>query len=448
MTLDIPHQETVFIYCLLSVFKQFDLQSVYYLAIMLVLIGCSGLISSAEVAFFSLSPAQLTFVNQKNAGRPFQVIRNLLANPKKLLATLLIANSLVNIGIVLISTSIVEHMFDFSGQETIGIVIQVVVVTLIIVLFGDVMPKVYATKKTLGMAYMMAYPVNILNKLLSPVSFILIVSTGIIDRKLKRKGYNLSMAELTHAIDISSDKDTPADEKKILKGIVKSGHIEVRQIMKPRKEVVALNLEIRLSEVINVINETGFSRMPVYKDRIDRITGVLYIKDLIKYLDESDDFKWQELIREPFFVPHTKKINDLLQEFQKKKIHLAVVVDEYGGTMGIATLEDILEEIVGDLADEFDDEEPIYSKLDEENYVFEGKTLLNDICRIMSIDRSVFDSIPGEKTTLANAIIQFAGKIPKKNEVIKFKNLRFNVEAADKSRIKRVKIFKSVAVHE
>ena len=433
---------------LFQVFNTPDLQSFTFLILVLLLLLFSGLFSSSEVAFFSLNPAQLSLVNSSEAGRTYQVIRQLLSNPKKLLATLLIANSLVNIGIVLISNALVKKTFNFEHNPTLSLIIQVVVVTFMIVLLGEVMPKVYATKKTLGMAYFMAYPIFIVDKLLSPLSYLLVVSTGFIERRMKKKGYEVSMDELTHAIDIASDVDTPADEKKILKGIVQSGNIDVWQIMKPRMDVVALDIKCRFSDVLQVIDTAGYSRMPVYEDNLDKVKGILFIKDLIRYLNEGDGFKWQELIRPPFFVPESKKINDLLQEFQQKKNHLAVVVDEYGGTLGIVTLEDILEEIVGELVDEFDDEEPLYSKLDEENYVFEGKTLLNDICRIMNIQREFFDNIPGETATLAGTILELAGRIPDKNEVITFKDIRFTIESADKRRIKRIKVFKPVHAGE
>lgn len=431
---------------ILQIFNLFDLQSFTYLGFILFLLVFSGLFSSAEVAFFSLSPAQLSMVNNKAAGRSYQLIHQLLANPKKLLATLLISNSLVNIGIVLLSNSLIKKSFNFEHNQTLGIIIQVVVVTFIIVLLGEVMPKVYATKKTLGMAYMMAFPIFFINKLLSPVSYLLVVSTNVIEKRLKKKGYEVSMDELTHAIDIASDIDTPADEKKILKGIVQSGNIDVKQIMKPRMDVVALDVKNDFGQVLNKINEAGYSRIPVFEETLDKVLGVLYIKDLIQFLDSGTDFKWQDLIRPPFFVPGSKRINDLLQEFQEKKNHLAVVVDEYGGTLGIVTLEDVLEEIVGELVDEFDDEEPLYSKLDNENYVFEGKALLNDICRVMNLDRDIFDIIPGEAATLAGTILELAGKIPDKNEVINFKDIRFIIESADKRKIKRVKIYKPAKI--
>jgi putative hemolysin len=430
----------------LSVINQFDIHALPYLGVLVLLLICSGLFSSSEVAFFSLNPSQLALINNKDAGRPYQLIRQLLGNPKKLLATLLISNSMVNIGIVLLSNQIVKMIFDFSHNPTMGIIIQVVVVTFMIVLLGEVMPKVYATKKTLGMAYFMSFPIFLIDKILSPVTYLLVVSTGLIERRLKKKGYELSMVELTHAIDISSDINTPADEKKILKGIVKSGNIDVRQIMKPRMDVVAIDVETKFTSLLAKINEVGYSRLPVYETTLDKVVGVIYIKDLIRHLDDGDEFKWSELMRPPFFVPDSKKINDLLQEFQQKKNHIAIVIDEYGGTMGIVTLEDVLEEIVGELVDEFDDDEPLYSKLDEENYVFEGKTLLNDICRVMNIDRAMFDIIPGETATLAGTILELAGKIPDKNEEIKFKDIKFTIESADKRRIKRVEVFKPLTI--
>ncbi len=427
---------------ILTVLLHADLQLFSYFSILLLLLIFSGLFSSSEVAFFSLAPAQLSHLDDPAAGRTYQLIRQLLDNPKKLIATLLISNSLVNIGIVLVSNSIIHRMFDFSRNAALGFAVQVVAVTFVIVLFGEVMPKVYATKRNFRMAQLMAFPLFIIDKVLTPVSFLLVRSTGLIESRLKKRGYEVSMDELTHAIDIASDTDTPPDEKKILKGIVNSGNIDVRQIMKPRMDVVALDVKAPFSHVLSVIHEAGYSRLPVYEENLDRVKGVIFIKDLIAHLGSGDEFRWQQLMRTPFFIPESKRINDLLQEFQQKKIHLAVVVDEYGGTLGIVTLEDILEEIVGEMADEFDDEEPLYSRLDDENFVFEGKALLNDICRVMGIDRDIFDAIPGETATLAGMLLELAGRIPGKNEVIDYKDIRFTIESADKRKIKRVKIYR------
>ena len=265
-------------------------------------------------------------------------------------------------------------------------------------------------------------------------------STSFLEKRIKKKGYNVSIDELTHAIDIASDTTTPVEEKKILKGIVKFGDIAVTQIMKQRPDIVSFDVKLPLKELLQKIIDTGYSRIPVFEENLDNIKGILHIKDLLPHINKSNDFNWQALIRKPFFVPESKKINDLLEEFQEKKVHMAIVIDEYGGTSGIVTLEDVLEEIVGELNDEFDDDEPLYSKLDDDNYVFEAKTLLGDVCRIMNIDSSFFDDVEGEKSTLAGLILELSGKIPDRNESISFRNFVFKIESADKRKIKRVKV--------
>jgi gliding motility-associated lipoprotein GldD len=320
--------------------------------------------------------------------------------------------------------------------------IQVVAVTFVIVLFCEVMPKVYATQNPLRSALKSVYPIFALNKILRPLSTVLIASTSIVDRRFGQKGYDISVDELTHAIDITSDKSTPEEEKKILKGIARFGNIDVKQIMKSRMDVVAFDKNLKFSELFPLILENRYSRVPVYENSFDTVIGVLCIKDLLPYLDlqNDDTFEWQKQMRPAYFVPESKKINDLLQEFQEKKNHLAIVIDEYGGSSGIVTLEDVLEEIVGEINDEFDDDELTYSKLDDHNFVFEGKTNLNDICRIMEIDHKLLEVEESEVDSLAGLILEIMGSIPMRNEVVKLNDIIFTIESADKKRIKRVKI--------
>lgn len=406
------------------------------------------MLASSEVAFFSLGPSQLEEIKNNLHRKSNNIINALLARPKRLLATLLIGNSLVNIAIIIISSFTVGQIFDFSLHPRLGFIIQVIVITFMIVLLGEVMPKVYATQKALSMAQTVAFPLYAFDKLLSPLSYVLVSLTHVIEKRLTKKGYDITIDELTHAIDITSDQTTPADEKKILKGIVKFGNIDVKQIMKARVDAIALEKKFPFSKVLQIVEEAGYSRLPVYEETFDKVIGILYIKDLIAHLDKNDDFKWTTLIRPPYFIPESKKINDLLDEFQEKKMHMAVVIDEYGSAKGIVSLEDILEEIVGEISDEFDDEEPVYSKLDENNFVFEAKTLLNDVCRVMEIERSLFDEITGETDTLAGLVLELAGKIPVKGEKVNFKDFIFTIESADRRKIKRVKITKVVHKEE
>ena len=366
----------------------------------------------------------------------------LLEKPKRLLATLLISINFINIGIVVLSSLLIDELFIFKTHPLIGFLIQVVSVTFIIVLFCEVMPKVYATQNALRSAFKSSYGIFALDKILRPFSTLLVMSTRAVERRIGQKGYDVSVDELTHAIDITSDKTTHEDEKKILKGIARFGDIDVRQIMKSRMDVIALDKELTFSEIIPIINEHRYSRMPVYENTFDHVMGVLYIKDFIPFLDKKNDpsFDWLKHIRPAYFVPESKKINDLLQEFQEKKIHLAIVIDEYGGSSGIVTLEDVLEEIVGEINDEFDEEEMFYSKLDDYNFVFEGKTNLNDICRVMEVDRKIFEAKNETIDTLAGLILEIEGSIPRRNEVVKWNDISFTIESADRKKIKRVKI--------
>jgi len=315
-----------------------------------------------------------------------------------------------------------------------------VLITFIIVMFGDVIPKVYATKNNLRLAQRFAIPLYITHRLFYPFSYLMAGTTAFIEKRMKKISYNVTIDELTHAIDIASDTTTPIEEKKILKGIVKFGNLDVTQIMRPRIDVIAFEMKTPFTELLKKILEAGYSRVPVYDENLDNVKGILHIKDLLAHFEKNDDFEWQTLMRKPFIVPESKKINDLLEEFQEKKIHLAVVVDEFGGVAGIVTLEDILEEIVGELNDEFDDDETFYSKLDDNNYVFEAKTSITDVCRIMNFDLEEFDDVKGETSTLAGLILEIVGKIPSTGEVIRYKNFDFKIEGADKRKIKRVKI--------
>ncbi len=409
--------------------------------VLLSLLFASGFFSGAETAFFAITSGQL-FDLKDSQNTKYKLVYDLLEKPKRLIATLLITINFVNIAIVVLSSMLIEEAFDFENHETLGFLFQVVLVTFVIVLFCEVMPKIYATQSPLKSAIKSSFLVFVLDKLLTPFSSILMKATNIVDKRIGQKGYDVSVDELTAAIDITSDKSTPEEEKKILKGIARFGNIDVKQIMKSRMDVIAFNKDLKFSELFPLIVENRYSRVPVFENSFDTVIGVLCIKDLLPYLDlqYNENFDWLKQIRPAYFVPESKKINDLLQEFQEKKNHLAIVIDEYGGSSGIVTLEDVLEEIVGEINDEFDDDELTYSKLDDLNYVFEGKTNLNDICRVMELERKIFGDENEGIDTLAGLILEVKGNIPMRNEIVKFNDLKFTIESADKKRIKRVKI--------
>jgi len=410
-----------------------------YLVFLVLLLMISAFVSGAEVAFFSLSPTDFATLEKRKSSADESVL-DLLNKPKTLLATILITNNFINILIVLISTLLVDMLFDFSSNVVLDFLVKILGITFLLLLFGEVLPKVYANRNALSFSRKLAQPLLIISKLVKPLSKFLIGTTNLLEKQLKPSGSNLSVEDLTTALEITSDDERSEDDQRLLEGIVKFGSIEVRQIMKPRMDLVAMNTEDSYGHVLKVILENGYSRLPVYEESLDQVKGILYIKDLLKHLNAPEDFKWTNLIRDPFFVPENKKIDDLLKEFQERKIHMAVVVDEYGGTSGLVTLEDVLEEIVGDISDEFDDEDIIYSKLDEKNYVFEGKTPLNDFYRILEIEGNNFDEVRGDADTLAGFLLEISGKFPIKNEEIDFEAFRFKIEGIDHRRIKRIKV--------
>lgn len=408
---------------------------------MIFLLYLSAMISGSEIAFFSLNPTDMHKV-RNSQGKRNKMIIELLEKPKSLLATILIANNFVNVAIVILSTYISAELFDLSINAILAFLIQVVIVTALILLFGETIPKMYATRKPLSFALMMAGVLKSLTWLLRPLTLLLVRSTNIFDKKLARKNLNITMSDLNDAIEITSDETTPEDERKILKGIVKFGDIEVKEIMKSRVDVVAVEHHTKFSDLLKIIIDSGYSRIPVYKDSFDAIEGILYVKDLLPHLSKGNNFEWYKLIRDAFFVPENKKINDLLQEFQETKVHLAIIVDEYGGTSGIVTLEDIIEEIVGEISDEFDNiEDDIeFERLGDNTYIFEGKTSINDFCKIINIEDDVFNEVKGESDTLAGLILEMEGKIPEKDHKIVFKQFTFEIAAADERRIQKVKI--------
>ncbi|MCB9361602.1 MAG: gliding motility-associated protein GldE [Flavobacteriales bacterium] len=439
MKLDEPSQNLLILAQQLT--HSFNVETLAYLLVLIVLIIFSALVSGSEVALFSLNPTEKELINNGES-KPLLRIKKLLTTPKKLLATILVANNFINIAIILLSTITIESLIDFKSLPGwLVFMIQAIGITFIILLFGEVIPKVYATKNALTLAQTMSSPLNLLMKIFNPISKLLIFSTSIFDKRIKRKSHDITVEELSHALDLTNDITNDNEEHRILKGIVQFGETNVSEVMRARVNVVAVEKNTPFNIIISTILDSGHSRIPVYDDSFDKILGVLYIKDLIPHINNNDDFEWLPLIRSPFFVPENKKLDDLLKEFQERKIHLAIVVDEYGGTSGIITLEDVIEEIVGEISDEFDEEDIAYSKIDDNTYVFDANTSINDVSKVVDLEDSTpFTEMKKEADTLAGLIIEVSGKIPQKNEKINFLNFSFTVEASDKRRIKRVKM--------
>jgi len=416
-----------------------DYSLVIGLVLLLVLLLCSALISGSEVALFSLTKTDLEEGKEKGS-KSLQIISKLLDRPKKLLATILVANNFINIAIVILFAYLGNFLFDSITSAILKFIVEVVIITFLILLFGEILPKIYASRNKVKFASLMAYPLKALDVLFSPLSLPMQGITLAIHNKLGKQKSNISVDQLSQALELTSEEDTTKEEQKILKGIVSFGNTDTKQVMRPRIDIFALNKEDKYADIIPEIIKHGFSRIPVYKDNVDTIVGVLYVKDLLPHIDKKE-FKWTSLLREPFFVPENKKLDDLMGEFQEKKVHLAIVVDEYGGTSGIVSLEDIIEEIVGDISDEFDDDDLVYSKIDDKHYVFEGKTPLKDFYRVIKLEEDdVFEENRGEAETVAGFVLEISGGFPKKNRKIKFNNYVFTVEALDKKRLKQIKV--------
>lgn len=408
------------------------------LVVILILLFLSALISGSEAAYLSLSPSE----KQKLAGRQNKKNSYALKNlkyPEKLLATTLVANNFTNVGVIVLSSFTINSLIDFSGEPVWGFIFQVIVIFFVLLIAGEIIPKVYAAKHALRFARFIAVPLYFLTKLFQPFNSLLIYSNSFINKRLRTVNSQISVDQLSQALELTSQLESK-EEKEILKGIVKFGNKSVVEIMRSRVDVVSADLKDSYSKVMKMITETGFSRIPVYSDTFDNIKGILYIKDLLPHIHKGASFRWQSIIRPPFYVPETKKIDDLLGEFQKNKVHMAIVVDEYGGTSGIVTLEDVLEEIVGDITDEFDEEEKFYTKISDSKYLFDGKTLLNDFYRVIGTDEDLFDDVRGEADSLAGLILELKGEIPSRNDIIYCKNFVFTIEAVDNRRIKQIKV--------
>ncbi len=396
----------------------------------------SGLASGSEIALFSLTKKDIEEIEKQ---RKKHLIENLLERPKKLLATILIVNNFINIAIVVISVQITNLIFA-NLEPWLKFILEIGLVSFTILFFGEILPKIYASRNAVLFSMKVADLIHVLNIGLSPISMPMRSFSIFVEKKFKQQSSNFSVDHLSHALELTSDEETTKEEHKILQGIVNFGNTDTRQVMKPRIDVFALNESASFSEILLQIIENGYSRVPIYKENLDTVVGVLYSKDLLPHIDKKD-FKWTSLLRQPYFVPENKKLDDLLKEFQEKKIHLAIVVDEYGGTSGIVSLEDIIEQIVGDISDEFDDEDLIYSKLDDNNYIFEGKTNLQEFYKAIDLDdETIFENAKGESETLAGLLLEISGRFPKKGEVIHFDSFKFTVEVLDKKRIKQIKV--------
>jgi len=423
-----------------DIFKGLPLEEILTFVVLVVLLIVSGLISGSETAFFSLSPTDAERLRLHKSKKKDKVLQ-LLRKPKKLLATILITNNFVNVAIVIISTYFTTFFIGESSEAWVVFFVQVVLITSVLLLFGEIIPKILANRKAVEVSLFMATPLSFLEKFFNPLSSLLVSSTNFIDRRLGTKGHNITMSDLSEAIEMTIDEDAPEEEKMILKGIATFGEKEASEIMQSRMDILAVSDETPFEEIMKKAIDSGFSRIPVFKESIDKVLGILYVKDLLPSLNSKLDDKWLKLLRPVFFVPENKKINDLLQDFRKKKIHLAIVVDEYGGTSGLITLEDIIEEIVGEISDEFDDEEQVkYKRLNERTFLFEAKTALNDLCKILEIEDNYFDESKGESDSLGGLLLEIEGKIPEKNSKIKYGNYSFVVTDVDERRIKEVKV--------
>jgi len=413
--------------------------------VLVVLLMCSALISGAEVAFFSLTPTDFEVgSSEKELSKKQQIVQELIAKPKKLLATILVANNFINIAIVLLFASLSDLLYAGITTDYYGVnlrfITEVGVVTFVILLFGEILPKVYASRKRVLFSNFMAYPVKVLDTLLTPISSPMQAGIKFIEKKFGKGKPNISVDQLSQALELTSEEDKQHDDHKILQGIVTFGNTDTKQVMKPRMDIFALQETDSYKDIIQEIIENGYSRIPVFKDNIDTITGILYVKDLMPYIDQKD-LDWNTLLRKPYFVPENKKLDDLLNEFKEMHMHMAIVVDEYGGTSGLITLEDIIEEIVGEISDEFDEEDLIFSKIDENTFVFEGKTPLKDFYKAISLeDSSLFETEKGEAETLAGFILEIAKGFPKKGETLKFYQYSFTVEGFENKRINQIKL--------
>ena len=423
------------------IFQGIDMVTAICLVILCIFLLCSALASASETAFFSLLPNDINEMENSDK-RADKLVLELREKPKQFLATILITNNLVNVTITIFSVYIMEKMFFFEDDTIWEFIIDVVIVTSLLLIFGEMIPKITAAKHAPSLCRNLAPTIRVLTVIFKPLSSLLIKSTSLIDNKIAKKTTDtLSITDLTTAVDITTTEETPIEERSMLQGIATFGEKEVSDIMQPRVQLFAVKTTTSLDQLLELIIENGFSRIPVYEETLDEIKGILYVKDLLPHLEDTG-FKWQELLRPAFFVPENKKINDLFQDFRAKKIHIAIVVDEYGGTSGLVTMEDVLEEIVGDIKDEFDAvaENQNYKKIDDKTYVFQAQTSLVDFCKVFDINEFYFEDIKGESDTLAGLILEMEGRIPQAGFSTSYKEFDFRIEKADKRRIIEIKV--------
>lgn len=425
---------------LISIFLAINISYLTSIILLVILLACSAMVSGAEVAIFSLTKSNID-EGIENKSVKMQIISDLLNRPKKLLATILVANNFINIAIVLLFAYIGETIFSNITNSIARFFLEVVCATFLILLFGEIIPKIYASRNSVQFSSFMARPLKILDFIFSPISLPMRYVTMKIQNTFGKQKSNLSVDQLSQALELTNDEDTTQEEQKILQGIVSFGNTDTKQVMRPRMDLFALDINTPYETIIKEIINNGYSRIPVYEESIDTIKGVLYVKDLLPHLNKKK-FNWTKILREPFFVPENKKLDDLMVEFQTKKVHLAVVVDEYGGTSGLVSLEDIIEEIVGDISDEYDDEDLVYTKLDDNNYSFEGKTPLKDVYKIVGVEDDVedFEAKKGDAETLAGFVLEISGGFPRIGSKINFKSYVFTIEALERKRIKQIKL--------
>ncbi len=417
--------------------KPFSISLIAYLALIIILITLSALTSGAESAYFMLHGETIKQLQKNKDWRSRQIIEFLKA-PQELLASIIVANNFFNIAFIIFTSIFLNKILELTHNPTGGFLLQAGIMAFVLLLFGELLPKFHARKHPLKISRRAAPFIFLFKKIFAPFSAFLMATTKVVSRKFANIKQNITIDDLSNALNLTSHQI--AEDENILKGIVKFGNIDAKEIMRSRVDVVAVENALQFDELLELIIDSGHSRIPVYEDSFDNVKGILYIKDLLPHLGESAQFQWQSLLRAPYFVPENKKINDLLKEFQTNQFHMAIVIDEYGGTNGIVTLEDILEEIVGEIADESDEDEVIYSQINESTYLFEGKTLLNDFRKILELDDEYFEDIKGDADTIAGLILEIKGEIPRKNQSINYKNLTFTIEAVDKRRIKRIRV--------
>lgn len=408
------------------------------ISLAILLLFASGFVSASEIAFFSLSPNDLSEIEKEEHASDRRIVA-LLEDSEKLLATILISNNFVNVTIIMLCNFFFAEVVDFGNSVIVEFLVITVVLTFLLLLFGEIMPKIYSAQHTLKFVRMAAPIVMVLKKAFSPLSNLLVRSSFIVNKCVAKKNYNISVDELSQALELT-DKTEISEESNILEGIIRFGGETAKEVMTPRLDMVDLDVSATFNEVLDCVVENGYSRVPVYEDSRDNIKGILYIKDLLPYLKKEADFAWQNLIRPAYFVPETKMIDDLLRDFQTNKIHIAIVVDEFGGTSGIVTMEDIIEEIVGEINDEYDEEERSYVKINDYTYVFEAKTLLSDFYKILKIDSDSFEDIEGDADTLAGLLLEIKGEFPKLHEKLEFEHFQFEVLEMDARRILKVKV--------